>query len=58
VSILFEPMVRGASESGELRSIGLGLFIVKEVMAAHGGTVSLESTAETGTVFTLKLPRQ
>jgi sigma-B regulation protein RsbU (phosphoserine phosphatase) len=56
-SALFEPMVRGASETGHLRSIGLGLFIVREIVAAHGGTVSLESTAETGTVFTLKLPR-
>jgi sigma-B regulation protein RsbU (phosphoserine phosphatase) len=50
-------MVRGVSESGDLRSIGLGLFIVREIVAAHGGTVSLESTAETGTVFSLKLPR-
>jgi sigma-B regulation protein RsbU (phosphoserine phosphatase) len=56
-SALFEPMVRGASETGHLRSIGLGLFIVREIVAAHGGTVSLESTAGTGTVFTLKLPR-
>jgi sigma-B regulation protein RsbU (phosphoserine phosphatase) len=56
-SALFEPMVRGVSESGDLRSIGLGLFIVREIVAAHGGTVSLESTADTGTVFSLKLPR-
>jgi signal transduction histidine kinase len=30
---------------------------VKEIAVAHGGTIDVESTAETGTVFTLVLPR-
>lgn len=39
-------------------STGLGLALCKAVAEAHGaGTVSLESLAEGGTLFTLKLPR-
>jgi PAS domain S-box-containing protein len=51
---LFEPFSR-ASKSPH--GLGLGLFIVKEVAAAHGGSIDVESNAETGTVFTLVLPR-
>ncbi|MEW2401190.1 HAMP domain-containing sensor histidine kinase [Streptomyces sp. NPDC046862] len=36
---------------------GLGLAIVRQLTEAHGGTVSVTSTTNTGTVFTLRLPR-
>jgi signal transduction histidine kinase len=51
---LFEAFSRGDTSP---RGLGLGLFIVKHVAAAHGGTIDVESSAETGTVFTLVLPR-
>jgi signal transduction histidine kinase len=35
---------------------GLGLYIVQEVMAAHGGQVAVQSTVGAGTTFTLTLP--
>jgi PAS domain S-box-containing protein len=35
---------------------GLGLAIVREIVTAHGGTVSCESRPGEGTVFRLKLP--
>ena len=35
---------------------GLGLAIVKGIVEAHDGTVSAKSSAETGTMFTLRLP--
>lgn len=57
MSALFEPMTRGAPESGDVRSIGLGLFIVKEITTAHGGNISIQSTAEGGTVFTMQFPK-
>ena len=38
-------------------SLGRGLFIVREIVLAHGGTIAVESTAEAGTVFTIRLPR-
>jgi two-component system, sensor histidine kinase and response regulator len=50
---IFEPFRRGDSSSGGL---GLGLYIVREIVRAHGGSVSLRSSAADGTVFTLTLP--
>ncbi|NOK18714.1 sensor histidine kinase [Corallococcus carmarthensis] len=57
---LFEPLERGAphQESRADRSIGLGLFIVRQVVHAHGGTVSVTSLAQAGTTFTVRLPRR
>ncbi|CAN5733212.1 PAS domain-containing sensor histidine kinase [soil metagenome] len=52
---LFEPMTRGA-KGGEARSIGLGLFIVKEIARSHGGTASVVSSGDEGTTFTVTLP--
>jgi signal transduction histidine kinase len=34
----------------------LGLPIVKEIAEAHGGTISVTSQVEKGSVFTLRLP--
>jgi signal transduction histidine kinase len=38
--------------------LGLGLWIVQQVVAAHGGTIRLESEAGQGATFFLELPRQ
>jgi sigma-B regulation protein RsbU (phosphoserine phosphatase) len=53
---LFQPMTRGSAESGEVRSVGLGLFIVREIAIAHGGDVVVVSSADKGTTFTVQLP--
>ncbi len=52
---LFEPMVRG-SDAGVGKGVGLGLYIVREIVRAHGGQVDVRSSAEAGTSFTLDLP--
>ncbi len=56
---LFEPMHRGEQASGASQSgsIGLGLFIVQQIVLAHGGSIDVQSSAEAGTVFTVRLPR-
>lgn len=48
---LFEPMVRGVDGNDEARSVGLGLFIVREIAKAHQGDVRVMSDAESGTSF-------
>ena len=56
---LFEPFSRGAQTEETVKlSLGLGLYIVREIVHAHGGKVEVSSTRETGTTFTLRLPRQ
>ncbi|HYH95175.1 GAF domain-containing protein [Hyalangium sp.] len=54
---LFEPLTRGTPTVGQQsRSIGLGLYIVREIVQGHGGTVDVASSMETGTTFTVRLP--
>ncbi|HMI91145.1 MAG TPA: PAS domain-containing sensor histidine kinase [Polyangiales bacterium] len=54
---LFEPMTRGTHTSSGLRSVGLGLYIVRQIAKAHGGHTRVESSAADGTTFTVELPR-
>ncbi len=55
---LFEPLERGANELvGTRRSIGLGLYIVREIATRHEGTIEVRSSDDDGTTFTLRLPR-
>jgi signal transduction histidine kinase len=54
---LFEPMARGADASHAGHNLGLGLYIVREIALAHGGSVGVESDAALGTVFAIKIPR-
>ncbi len=59
---LFDPLVRYATAESALRrapgSIGLGLYIVREIVNAKGGTITVASTAQQGTTFTVRIPRQ
>ena len=59
---LFNPLVRYDTAESALRrvagSIGLGLYIVREIVKAKGGTIEVTSTAEEGTTFTVRIPRQ
>jgi signal transduction histidine kinase len=56
---IFEPF-RRFTEAGMHPSsgLGLGLYIVQQVVRAHGGTVEVRSTAREGTCFTVRLPRR
>jgi signal transduction histidine kinase len=54
---LFQPLVRGAVGDPTGTSLGLGLFIVREIAIAHGGAVEVESS-NTSTTFRFRLPRR
>jgi signal transduction histidine kinase len=62
LQVIFEPLVQAPNSSAEVNersktSLGLGLFIVREIVLAHGGTISVESSDAACTVFTIRLPR-
>ena len=57
---IFDPLERAGADaagSGQPGSLGLGLFIVREIAHAHGGSVSVRSDAEQGTTLETRLPR-
>jgi signal transduction histidine kinase len=49
--------LRRGTDRRRLGNIGLGLFIVSQVLRTHGGTVSVESGVDRGTTFSVRLPR-
>jgi signal transduction histidine kinase len=51
---VFDPLRRSATPS----ALGLGLFVVHEIVRAHGGTMRVTSSAEDGTRFSVILPRR
>jgi sigma-B regulation protein RsbU (phosphoserine phosphatase) len=54
---LFEPLQRATvAHDRSSRSIGLGLYIVKQLVRAHSGLIEVVSTVEAGTTFTVRLP--
>ena len=54
---LFDPFRGTRPRGNSSRGLGLGLFIVKEITEAHGGTVTVSSSDAEGTRFTVRLPR-
>src|SRR5438132_1643693 len=55
---IFDPFRRQARRtSRNSDGLGLGLFICRELVAAHGGEISAQSTDGAGTTFTVRLPR-
>ena len=56
--ILFEPFRRGADASRRSANLGLGLYISRELVKAHGGELYVRSDEGHGTTFIMRLPRQ
>lgn len=60
MEMIFDPLTRGLPEENSLpatESLGLELYITKEVVVAHGGTIEVTSSETDGTVFRACLPR-
>lgn len=59
---VFEPLVQlpvdDAQPGRPTTSLGLGLFIAREITEAHGGNITAKSDSASGTTFNVRLPRQ
>jgi len=61
---IFDPAKRFALRPASERklsdkiNLGLGLYITREIIVAHGGRIEITSTKEDGTIFTIRLPRK
>jgi signal transduction histidine kinase len=53
---LFERFYRVPETSVSSHGTGLGLFICKEIIRAHGGNITVRSEVSKGTAFTISLP--
>lgn len=59
---IFQPLERGAKHAARIASreptgLGLGLYICREIVLAHGGELTIDSTQAAGTTFSVRLPR-
>jgi signal transduction histidine kinase len=52
---LFDPFRQQPEAAGG--GLGLGLYIVREIVREHGGAVEVESSEDAGTTFRVRLPR-
>ena len=54
---IFKPFYRGRrAVDAQVRGTGVGLSVVRHVIAAHRGTIGVDSRAGEGTTVTVKLP--
>ncbi len=61
MQVIFNPLVQVAAEASEpherpATSLGLGLYIAREIVGSHGGTIVVTSSAQEGTAFSVRLP--
>ena len=53
---IFEPFYRFPPDRRYPQGLGAGLTIARDIVAAHGGTLTVESTPGAGAAFTVSLP--
>jgi signal transduction histidine kinase len=55
---VFDPFRRGRQHATRNDGLGLGLYIVKQIVLAHRGSVDVQSAAEDETLFRVRMPRR
>jgi len=58
IPYVFDPFRRKSTQQGRESGLGLGLFIVRQIVEAHGGTVEVHSLKEGETTFSVSIPRR
>lgn len=56
IAHIFEPFRRTGASRQAAPGVGLGLFVARRIVEAHGGKIAVESTQGTGSTFTVHLP--
>jgi signal transduction histidine kinase len=56
-SLIWQRLFRGKKARESEKGLGLGLNIVQVIIAAHGGTIALQSALGKGTTFEVTLPK-
>jgi signal transduction histidine kinase len=56
---LFSPLklLKSGEAASNSNHLGLGLYIARQIVTSHGGTIAVSSSAKAGTSFTVRLPR-
>lgn len=60
LEVIFNPLVQLSAKgtsSHPSTSLGLGLFIAREIVEGHHGTIEVSSAETDGTIFTVRLPQ-
>jgi two-component system sensor histidine kinase/response regulator len=54
---LFDPFRGARRQTGRTEGLGLGLYIVQQIVIAHGGSVDVQSGNDNRTTFIVRIPR-
>lgn len=54
---VFEPFVHGSSRGADAAGLGLGLYIARAIVDAHGGRLWIDRTGPAGTTMCFSLPK-
>jgi signal transduction histidine kinase len=54
---LFDPFRGARRQTGRTEGLGLGLYIVQQIVLAHGGSVDVQSGNDNHTAFVVRIPR-
>jgi PAS domain S-box-containing protein len=54
---IFDPFRGGRGSARGSKGLGLGLYIVQQIVKGHGGSIDVDSNPVTGTRFRVSLPR-